>query len=244
VPVVAHQVITRFAMRTAFRAPTATEPLTGDWLRRRLELFECWTLPSMRGQTCRDFSWTLLCDEATDPAVLERLRAADATIVPRLVPPRVEGELWPWRDIVVDPGPQADVLITTRLDSDDGLHREYLERVRRAVGPFLASGEPRLVVSFPTGYRFDAATRAAYLTRTENGPFISLLERPDRVAAVGVMEKNHRKMVTRYPTRHDDALRAYVQVLHGDNVSNRLGPADRRVRPGRFARDFPRFGEA
>ena len=237
---VEHLILTRFNVRARFGAGPGRDALSDAWLRERFELFERWCLPTIRAQTRQDFEWRMLCDEETPPAVLERLRAYGANIAPMTVPRRdQERKPWPWKEVVRDVEPGTDVLVTSRLDSDDGLHPRFIERTREHLEHFLASGHGRMVHAFPRGYRHDARTGKTYAVAAANGPCLTLFERVGDVTPVTVMEKNHRKMPTRYPTVEDESLRAFVQVIHGENVTNEIGRRDRRVRRSRLLRDFP-----
>ena len=182
----------------------------------------------------------MLCDEDTPPAALERLRAYGSNIAPLTVPRRdQEHDPWPWADVVRDLTPGMDILVTSRLDSDDGLHPRFIERTREHLEHFLDSGHDRMIHAFPRGYRYDARTGETYAASTAKGPFLTLFERVGEVTPVGALEMRHSKMRARYPTVEDESLRAWVQVIHGGNVSNHVREQDRRIRRSRLVRDFP-----
>jgi len=59
-----HYILTRFNTGLYRR----TEGLTvspDEWMEHRLRLFTSLTLPSIRGQSCQDFTWLVLMDRRT-----------------------------------------------------------------------------------------------------------------------------------------------------------------------------------
>jgi Putative rhamnosyl transferase len=115
--VVAHLLMTRFAVD--FGRPADPMPLTRAWFRRRFDLFEQYCLPSVMAQTFRDFRWLIYIAPKVDGQIGDRLRAYD---------PRIEVKIDDYKGALVTP---ADVLTTTRLDSDDGIGATVLEQIDR-----------------------------------------------------------------------------------------------------------------
>ncbi|MGM9778607.1 MAG: glycosyltransferase, partial [Prevotella sp.] len=52
-----HYLLTRFNLRLWPHNKVGEETQTEAWLRRRVELFERYTLPSVVAQSCLDFVW-------------------------------------------------------------------------------------------------------------------------------------------------------------------------------------------
>jgi hypothetical protein len=231
-----HQlVLTRFSIRTP--GVGRLEPHTREWLERRLELFDRYCAPSVAVQTEWRFDWLVFCDPDTPRDVTERLRATDPRVrvvtVPvcedrRRVPDALHARHYA--------RPGADVVISTRLDSDDVLAEHAIERVRGLAGSFHASGAGRLLHNPRLGYKLQALTGRVYEARMHNSPFLSLLERD---AAFGALSSSHTHMHLRYPVFQDDTDRFWLQVIHGGNVSNHVTAADEPI----DARELPdRFG--
>ena len=87
------------------------------WFRRRIKLFREICYPSIVGQTCQDFEWIVLFDHKTD---------WDLSEFPRITPLMVR-ENWLVELQEYLPG----LKITTRLDSDDALHRGAVATIQK-----------------------------------------------------------------------------------------------------------------
>lgn len=245
-PTVQHLIETRFSLLTS------KNPLTREWLDYRLELLRKYTLPSVAAQTVTSFTWLLFCDESTDPEVLAQLREEERR-VPSAQIALTGGKNAPL-DIVRSMVQQdVDVLITTRLDSDDAIAERYIELVQSYAAPFQNSEYERMLVNCPRGYRLDTrgdTPEAPLLYRDwmPNSPFHSLFERPQqsqpqtvlafqhdvlrrRYANLQRLESlrtghtgGHSRMHQHYPTHQDESMPAWLIVVHDGNVVNRIPP--------------------
>lgn len=230
--------------------------LSQSWLAERLELLRALTLPSVAAQTTRRFTWLLLCDRSTDPGTLERLREEERSS-DRLRVVLTGNGTSPVDAVRAEVRRDADVLITTRLDSDDAIADRYLEAVQEYAGPFHRSSHETLLVNFPRGYRLDVRDRSLYETWLPNAPFHSLFERPRHGVAKTLRSAGHRDLLQQryarfrrlspfgdgagathvrihqhYPTLQDESIDAWLVGVHGGNLLNRIGPPDRRLAPG------------
>jgi hypothetical protein len=248
-PSVQHLLKTRFSVHLGGDLPLG-------WLRERVELLRRFTLPSVAAQTTSAFTWLVLCDEATDRSILEELHAEEERLPALRV--ALTGDDRTALDVVraaVDP--EVDVLITTRLDSDDAIADGYLEAVQDYAASFHHSNLERLLVNFPRGYRLDVPQRRLYESRMTNNAFHSLLERPRsqpphtvmsagdeslrhrwyedyrRLSIVGKGGANwhsHAHLHQHYPTHQDESMPGWLIAVHGHNVINRITP-DCRLLP-------------
>jgi hypothetical protein len=233
---VTHLILTRFSVKAGAESPA----FAPDWLDDRLALLEAYCLPGVAGQTCADFRWLLFCDDSTDRSAVRRLR--------ELVGPVAGAEV-----VLVDPQRSAlariladaatGVLLTTRLDSDDGLALGFVERQRQYVRPFLASGHEALLINFAHGYKL--AEDGVYATYNPHSAFMTLCERvgPGR-RPLSVLTGNHGYLHIDYPLYQDLSMPGWVQVVHGGNVSNRVSRMDVRVPAGALDQDFALRSEA
>jgi hypothetical protein len=224
-----HLVLTRFSIRSS--GVGYKRQWNDAWFDRRLELFEQHCLPSMLGQTSQDFTWLVFCDPVTPPGVIERLRALSdkITIADCRAYTSVRGKAPDdLRDLDKFVAPGSEVVITTRLDSDDALHRSAIELVQRHAAPFKDSVDPVLLHSFPLGCKLDIGDRRLYRTRYQQNAFLSLLERAGNNVE-GVMIDSHTRLEKRCPLTRDFSILGWMQVLHGTNVSNSLNRHDEPV---------------
>ncbi len=120
-----HDLLTRFNAGL-YRGGTQLKVSPREWMEHRLRLFATITLPSIAGQSCRDFTWLVLMDRQTPAHDIRRLEAMGCPNM-RLIYP-VPGQN-PWL-----PGfaPGRYDLITTRIDNDDALHRDTIGTIQNA----------------------------------------------------------------------------------------------------------------
>ena len=207
---VQHLVVTRLTVKLFY------DSFSPDWLEERLRLFRTYCVPGMAAQTNSDFEWVILCDEETDPefvAKVEEIRS----LVPQLRVAKTSQA----RDVQI-PGAvgtvlddDTELLITTRLDGDDLLHRETIESVRSYVDAFARSPHRSWILDFPRGYRYDEPNGRLYETFWMFGPFTSLFEKLRAGKAPRNAYRNHHRLHLFSPTHFDLSIPAWMQVIHG-----------------------------
>ncbi|MGP1309919.1 MAG: glycosyltransferase [Phycisphaerales bacterium] len=211
-----HVLLTRFNVRV--RAKWSQLNNDERWLAGRFDLFETYCLPSVQHQTCADFVWLVYFDPGTPEPFMSRAREAlERVPQARLVTIEAfDRELWMAPILEAVPS-SASRLITTRLDNDDGLHPRFLERVRAAA----RTVSTPTFINLPTG----CALRDGRLYRVtdRSNAFLSLVERVD----VGgepetVWVKPHTEAHAFAPIVQAEGEPAWLQVIHGENVSNRV----------------------
>jgi hypothetical protein len=206
-----HFILTQFNVARRFNGRLQKKP--GDaWMQRRLRLFEEYCLPSVRAQRNQDFTWLIRVDKDTSTEDMHRIRGdADSTQI-------VVGSFRPAMETKITG--ESDIIIMSRLDNDDAIHREFTTCIRERVD------ETTKIVDVE-GYRMDirGGRRDTYLTtyheRKKTSPFISLIT-PAKPDFPSVLQYSHHEMGQYYPV---DMLqkRLFMQVVHGDNVANRIG---------------------
>jgi hypothetical protein len=228
---VKHFIITRFNLRSL--DPSSAKMIDEAYLAQRLDLFERFCLPTIRHQTHQGFKWLVLFADDTPAKARARIEAYGAdwpNFVPVWLP---QGSSSVGRLVIgplLDGSPQT--LITTRLDNDDGLARDYIEKVRRH-----EATHERLVLQFPVGYCWH--NERIYRDRQEHNAFTTLIE---PLPLGNATEYN-----TIYKGSHSDIARlgrvidvdeepSWLQVIHGGNLENYL--RGRRERIGDLPRHF------
>src|SRR3712207_5718510 len=110
-----HFIITRFNLRSG---DGSTRHLGPQWLARRFGLFDRFCYPSVRGQSCANFTWLVMFDRDTPHAFKTRIDqyAREPGFVPVYLG---HSSIEETRRIVRERLPGgSDLLITTRLDND------------------------------------------------------------------------------------------------------------------------------
>ena len=205
-----HVLLTRFNVRQwSGWSDLVTNP---RWLQRRFELFDAFCYPSVRGQTADNFVWIVFFDDQTPEEFRQRIEryAQWPVFRPVFLP-------WPPESVNaivqehLDDEPQY--LITTRLDNDDAICKDFLERVQQQFDQ-----QRRQAINFESGYIWKDGR--IYLCRDRSSPFASLIERYDEFRTVWC--RPHLFLNDVAPVRQITGEPAWIQVVHRDNVHNRV----------------------
>lgn len=215
-----HVVMTRFNLATPGRESVLRN--RPGWLAERFELFERWCLPTLAAQTRQDFEWIIYFDEGTPPEFRERIEAC-RTVRPftPYFTPLFPAEGWPRS--IMETFPARPWLLSTRLDNDDGLASDHVERLHAAV----EAAPPRTgAFNFTRGFVLDRG--ALHVLSHPSNAFASRLEPwgPGMRTASGLQ---HMRLAEHGPVTQIPGPPAWLQVVHGGNVSNKA--RGRRVRP-------------
>ena len=178
---------------------------TGKWMEKRLELFEKYTLPSLKAQTCQDFKWLLMFDPATPKIpdfdydnIIITCESGTAKYFNKHMKDK-------W-------------LITSRLDNDDYYEPTFVEEIQRCFK------EEQLLIDV-NGRQLDHKTGKFYKLPKYNlnSPFLSLIERRKDwiVKYKTVRYTNHGKMKQYFKTKYINK-KLVVQVIHDNNRMNSL----------------------
>jgi hypothetical protein len=210
-----HFIITPFYVRRHFTAPSGKIEVrlaSLEWLNDRLRLFEAYCLPSVAAQSNRNFSWYLYFDDSTPSEYLDRVAVAIAgtnnVFIKRCA-------LWEGSTLVNDVVTGLDEhtrwVITTRLDNDDGLQRDFVTMLHAAV-------EERMeFLNFPRGIIWYSGKCYAY--GHPSNAFLSMIEPANSPRTVWLVP--HEKAARIAPVRQLSDIPAFLQVVHGNNVSNK-----------------------
>ena len=210
-----HILLTRFNLPSA-GAESAIRGRTG-WLEQRVRLFESHCLTSVRAQREQNFHWLIYFDPDS-PAWLkswiESTSAGTYTPVFRAeVPPdQLRNDL----DSLVPR--KSRWLITTNLDNDDGLGRNFTARLRAAHSKIAPSATARTAVYFARGLIM--SPDGLYLRTDRHNAFCSVLESWEQPVSCWV--DWHNRLPQRMPTVVIGGRPEWLQVVHTSNVSNRV----------------------
>jgi len=219
-----HILLTRFNLPTA--GVEGVIRAREGWLRNRVELFERYCAPSVAAQT-RPVGWIIYFDPESPRWLLDRL----APLVDRgLFRPIYRASVSP-EELVTDlretvPSPQGH-LLTTNLDNDDGLASDFSERVTATPCP-----HDRAALYVTCG--LVKSPRGLFLRRDPVNAFPSVREGWD--APVTSWGEYHNEFPRVMPALQVDGGPGWLQVVHGENVSNRV--RGRLVSPGAYAGRF------
>lgn len=202
-----------------------------DWLEERQGLFERYCLPSvvLAERSCPSVTWVLLCAVDSPPS-LRTFMAQVVQLHPWIVPLYLEENV-PIGDIVDESLKQRAnkprrFLLTTRLDSDDAVGRDFVKDLRQAAErslelEFLGKKELPTLINFPFGCQ--TVHGRLYFSADLGNPFISFLEeRSEGDPIISCYSGTHRDL--HQSARTVSQLMAsgpsWLQVIHGSNEAN------------------------
>lgn len=222
-----HVICTRFNLPTSI-GPESVIRAKNDWLGDRVALFERYTVPSMQAQTNQDFTWIIYLDPKSPDWLLKRLRPlVDDGLLTTLFRESVS-----WQDLSADArgvsGAAREVVLTTNLDNDDGVASDFVDRLQD-----LARRHPRAALYLSNGLIVNGD--AVYLRQDAGNAFCSVAEPWDDPQTA--WRDVHNRLHRHFPTVTEGGPPAWLQVIHGNNVSNRV--RGRRVSPEPFRSLFP-----
>lgn len=206
-----HLILTRFNVPS----PGKEAAIRGkkDWLNDRFKLFENYCLPSIQEQSKKDFRWIIYFDDQTPQEFKDRVANYDC---PQMRPVYVDR----WHTDVIRAAintelakSDAKYLLTSRLDNDDGLNRDFVKTLQKEVNLDRTG-----FYIFPNGLTFTG--QYAYCHRDPSNAFAAYLEPIKDYETV--WSKPHHEIGSTSDTNLIDLEYAWLQVIHESNVSNRV----------------------
>lgn len=195
-----------------------------EWLEYRLKLAELTSFYSLKLQSLRKFNLVMLISSATPGSFIEALRGATEGLDVILfqaegpAPKNISATLLNKAD------PGCIAIQTSRIDSDDMIHPDYLRNIddycaKNDLLPEIAKG-PRYF-RYPRGqdYLMHNA-RYSQIHYPENA-FGTLIE-PTNDRILTVLCDHHKRMSKRFVSFSiDDDTPMWCRILHGSNLSNK-----------------------
>lgn len=219
-----HVILTRFSVRFA-----GSPPIDEDWLAYRWAFFRDALASSLARQTERGFQWLVFFDVDTPEWLREEI---DALRVDLFTPVYVSSWSSGIAQQAVAGVSSAPYLITTRIDSDDAVARQFVADVQSHF-----DRQESLYINLLCGVQVER-TGEVYRYDEPSNPFISYVEKradsvPPRTVFFSLRHGRSR--------RYADLLNVvgpprWMQVIHGSNIANCVrGP---RARPEALETDF------
>ncbi len=221
-----HILLTRFNLPTG--GIEARIRASESWLTNRWALFERYCAPSVAAQTTSDFTWIVYFDPESPEWLV---RAIEPYVERGLFRAVFRAEV-PTETLISDVRAVArhrdGMLLTTNLDNDDGIAVDFLQRLRDAVdftdrrALYVARG---LVKGADGVYlRHDPANAFCSVAAPWSDPSTS-------------WDDWHIMLGRTMPVVVLDGAPGWLQVVHGENVSNRV--RGRLVSSGEWTALFP-----
>jgi hypothetical protein len=213
---VAHLVITRFNLQP-WKGDDPNRHLDPVWLEGRLEAFRQVCAPCMEQQTIDDFQWFVIIDPRTPDSVRHALSSASRHVaLVEVTSHAVKGRSTRELVLAACTPAEPDLVVQTRIDSDDAIAPDYLQQVRASLSP----GRTEFL-AFRRGYQLDRRSGHAYRRTWTSGPFMSLAQ-PPSPHPISIYDVPHPRVSRVAPLRHIETPGMWLQTLHGLNVSSEL----------------------
>lgn len=211
---VCHCIITRFNIPTLGREGMIRA--SPNWLRNRFSYFDRFCFPSVQAQSVQNFRWLIYFDVETSDIYRERAAAYERQM-PNLKLRYGNLEDFSLERIQQDvrdyAGREGKWVVTTRLDNDDAIARDFVKIVQSHT----IEGT-RQVLNITSGYVWWQGR--VYRHRHRSNAFASVSESPSDLSTV--FSRPHMELSSLAPLKQITTDAGWMQVIHGENVSNRV----------------------
>ena len=208
-----HVLITRFALRWPEGHPRRKWEQRPGWVQYRMELFRKYCLPSVQAQTFKDFDWWFLVN-FNFPGFMNKT----TNELNRYGTCKFMTESWseeqPGVGAAFSEYYKDEWVCSTRIDSDDIMRNDFMERVHA-----LATEEDAWI-GFRNGYMMkdDRIAAKKFLCN----PFMSHVEYASPFKSV--FHLSHKRVYRDGGLfKKIDDVPGWIQVDHSDNVKNLVG---------------------
>lgn len=214
-----HYVLTRFNVniydrKQKMRSGQKIEP--EKWMKNRIELFKKYCVPSVFNQSCGNFTWLIVLDTETpcgnfydiqkvvgDGAVLLSGDNFRKTCI-RYIEQDLDGE---------------DRIITSRIDNDDAIHKEFIANIQSWFGMRKRTG----LVTYPKGLVYNPEKQKLRHLRYPKNHFLTFIEKRGPKPVKTVLAHRHTKITDMFKTFMVETESAmWLEIIHPDNMANRV----------------------
>ncbi len=217
-----HFILTRFNLLLWNKDKEGCSVRTEEWLAHRFSLFERFCLPSVRNQTCKDFEWIVLFDSQTPEDYQQKIAAYQETC-PQLTPIYVDssrGHLFAriFRKEVVK-RVNARRVITSYLDNDDALRKDYVEDLQRRA----LTVTDGTFINYTDGYQFYTDYRYLMQIHYPRNHFVSVVESGNTLTLKTIYGYGSHYYIVKIPhvkIENIEKCPMWCEVIHERNMGN------------------------
>lgn len=190
-----------------------------EWLTHRFNLFEKFCYPSVFNQSNQNFKWIVFFHSKTPEEFKHKINeyAKWENFIPVYLDDRYTIEKNKLA-ILENLSSQPKYLITSRLDSDDAISRNYIEIIQND----FAEQEFEFL-NFSYGYVLNG--NKLYIFKYLQNPFVSLVERVNTLSTNGfksVLCADHTELYSHGKVKQIKTETGWMQIIHGKNNNNRV----------------------
>jgi len=189
-----------------------------EWMDGRMELFKRFCAPSVNNQTCKNFEWLIVFDKETPVGYIDEIvRHCDYTALfgdnfKQACVECIESRLT-----------DEDRVITSRMDSDYGLHKDYIKLIQDWFSIYKKTG----ILSYPNGWIYNPEKSTLFDTRCLKNPFLTLIEKRCPKPVRTILAHRNKRVTDMFRLFLLDRIKdmkidehMWTQVVHGENLSN------------------------
>lgn len=153
-----HYVITRFNIPSSGWQHDKNNKVVRDeeYYKKRIALFEQFTLPSMINQTCKNYVWLVYFDHNSPIMLKEKITQWENECENFKACYSEDYDKWQFQelsDYIKADSAQSDYIITTRIDNDDAFHNLAIAKIQSAFVP-----RNNVIIDLPNGYCYNTQT--------------------------------------------------------------------------------------
>lgn len=221
-----HFVITRFNIRATYGCKLKNPDnnpmnriLDEDYLEKRFNIFEKYTLQSMINQTNQNFTWLILFHKMTPDKFKQRIKELKDKF--NFVDLYFDdGEKFNFLDYCNSINEKEEYFITTRIDNDDMFPVDYISKIQDYVDNNLHS----CVLSFEKGMKYDLNSRKKYECKRKDNHFLSMIGSREEC----ILQYNHSKIFDsgKEVVMLDSDKPMWIELVHDSNVINNIERQD------------------
>lgn len=219
-----HFIITRFNLKkTDWKTDSSSAfVLDENWLKERIELFLDFCLPSVVNQTSDSFKWLIFFEKDSREQLgrlPKQLKAWDF-IEPIFVKGYEEFQNRLPSLILDRIGQTSQEIITTRLDNDDALHKDFVKNIKE----ILSLEAPDSVLHFPYGFCLQLGKKNKLaLQYYPLNQFLSLKEKVGQgKPPITVYANEHNRWAENFRVLSGGNDPRWLQIIHERNMKNRF----------------------
>jgi len=194
-----HFVITRFNLRVSnnnwTKDKNGNRTMDNSWMLYRMNIFKECCLPSVLNQSCKNFVWIICLDIETD----EKFKSFFLTLSQKynfIIPLYIDGMQNfnnKYKEYIIKQLDNKKFIITSRLDNDDILHRDYVKKIQEQFNfqKYQAINFLKILMISPEN------KNRIYIDYSFSNHFISLIEKTNENLFKGCYSKKDRSWNTK-----------------------------------------------
>ena len=222
---ISYFILTRFNLRLWNKDKEGKSVRSREWLEHRFELFDRYCLPSVKNQTCQDFTWIVLFDSTTPERFKDKISEYQNEC-PQLVPVFVEPQNGRYFAQIFEREVRSkisevrcDKVLTTYLDNDDSLNVRFVEDLRQRV----QSVDDGTFFYYTEGYQYFTDHQYLMKIHYPRNHFVSVVEsgNPAIVKTIyGFGSHYYIDKIKDVKIEYVNNLPMWCQVVHDKNMGN------------------------